>query len=61
MTTSVRHYHHKGQRDDLVIVGYLYEDPSTGVVLVTRSDVVTAIAKPASVSELEPWPTEVGP
>lgn len=33
MTAPVRHYHHPGQSDDLVINHYVDGDPSTGVVV----------------------------
>ena len=38
MTAPVRHYRHCGQRDDLVIVGYPHDDPSSGLVRVRDAD-----------------------
>lgn len=53
MTTPVRHYHHAGESDDLVIGHYLYDDSSTGVVVATDPEGKNAC--PVAVSELVPW------
>jgi hypothetical protein len=59
MTAPVRHYHHRGQSDDLVIVGYAGDDPSSGVVRVRNVDGVV-FAEIASA--IEPWrPTSTVP
>lgn len=53
MTAPVRHYHRRGQSDDLVIGHYIDDDPSTGVVVVT--DPQGGNPCPVAVSVLVPW------
>jgi hypothetical protein len=52
MSAPVRHYHHRGQFDDLVIGHYVDGDPSTGVVVLLDAQGHESVE---ASSALVPW------
>lgn len=52
MSAPVRHYHRRGQFDDLVIGHYVDGDPSTGVVVLLDAQGHESVE---ATSALVPW------